>query len=174
MYQDQNTNRFKRVLIFICRALVDGGTSREMWSDDDAKWESEFEKTLMNEKLRKREHRATRSQRASHQQRTNEIVEQGSDRIIHDTVENTIDAAANEQDKLTSGTHNNIDALFHEPLNENEPHHQESVGTLLESKENPPESVDDSLPRKRRRPQVDYKELYEQMKKEESVNKVPE
>ena len=149
-----------------------------MWSDDDAKWESEFEKALMNEKLRKRDHRTTRSQRVNQDQnRINRNKDQIADQISHEAVERTSEitkepqATDTDNDKLPSVTHSNIDALFHEPLNENESHNHDPDGSLLDNTEPPVESGDDALPRKRRRPQVDYKQLYEKMKKEESVNR---
>ena len=45
---------FARSVASHVRALVEGGTSREMYSAEDGSWESEFERHLVHEKERRR------------------------------------------------------------------------------------------------------------------------
>lgn len=190
---------FARSVAAHVRGLVDGGKSRELWSDDDAKWENDFEKSMMEDKLKRRELRSTRSQQhrmmqeLNHQQQSQQQKSNGNgahhlkeenQQIVSDFVtehSNTVNDKLEDKDSQQAQSqapqevenvqrdqeqhsNNNIDALFHEPLNDHTTTHHNAVENI---------SGDDTLPRKRRRPQVDYKQLYEKMKKEETSNKVP-
>ena len=154
---------------------------------------------MMEDKLKRRELRSTRSQQhrmmqeLNHQQQSQQQKSNGNgahhlkeenQQIVSDFVtehSNTVNDKLEDKDSQQAQSqapqevenverdqeqhsNNNIDALFHEPLNDHTTTHHNAVENI---------SGDDTLPRKRRRPQVDYKQLYEKMKKEETSNKVP-
>jgi hypothetical protein len=95
---------FARSVAAHVRAFVDGGRSRELYDPNDSSWESDFERHILEERERKRQHK-------------------------HDRQLKAMEVAKRQ----------------HPDDGEDEPH------------------------RKRRRNQVDYKELYEQMKREEQA-----
>lgn len=49
---------FARSVASHVRALVEGGSSREMYNVDDGVWESQFERQMVEEKERRRQHRS--------------------------------------------------------------------------------------------------------------------
>lgn len=94
---------FARSVASHVRALVDGGSSRELYDPNDCSWESQFERHILEERERKRQQKQERQMKAMEMARR-----------LHDDGE------------------------------------------------------DEEPTRKRRRNQIDYKELYEQMKREEA------
>ena len=119
---------FARSVASHVRGLVDGGKSRELYDQSDGEWESQFERHIIEERERKRQHKVDRLHRAADTSRRHQQQQE-------------------------------VDAMMKEPLNENEGATGAEAGQ--------PASDDlGQLSRKRRRNQVDYQKLYEEMKQE--------
>ena len=160
------------------RGLMDGGNSRELYDQAEADWESHFEREMVEERERKRQLRIQRFSRpySNAGRRHQEASPPAS--------------AAKQQDSLALGaetmsvsTSNDMDALMQMPIGG---HDSEDAPTNVEMNmssknemkvegETPDNenyndafssSANEGRPTKRKRNQVDYKELFERMKKE--------
>lgn len=163
---------FARSVASHVRALVEGGSSREMYNVDDGVWESQFERQMVEEKERRRQHRSDKLKLAEMEKR----------RMRHASTSNFHSLTKGSHDEMNSNlaadnTQHDIDAIMKEPLRDVEATSStviaEGVRALTSplhidsSSEQHSNNLEESLPsRKRRRNPVDYRELYEQMKKE--------
>jgi len=174
---------FARSVASHVRALVEGGSSRELYQKEDGIWESRFEKQMVEEKEKRRQLRIDKL-REMERRRLRHVPSHfrtmgTQERIINHSHDNEI------PNNLGSGSSHDIDAIMKEPLSEvvttaptaiNEVpalHHLPPFGSAspspfhVDSSEQQNSNLDEPLPsRKRRRNPVDYRELYEQMKKE--------
>lgn len=128
---------FARSVASHLRALVDGGSSREIYDREEGEWESQFERHMHDEKEKRRQMKMEKLTR-----------EANMPVAAVDMYRQSLLMGARQQ-----GLHE--DDISHDVshLEEASPHH--GGGTM-----------DEEPSRKRRRNQVDYKQLYEQMKKE--------
>lgn len=173
---------FARSVASHVRALVDGGGSREMYSKEDSNWESQFEREMCEEKEKRRQGKIDRFRTGDTEKRyrtrqlnsfTNSGTHQSADineinqmpTLSSGSNEHDMDAILNEPLKDVSATvtrgliSTEIDASLYIHGNLTADFSDDAAGRL-----------DDSLPsRKRRRGHVDYKELFEMMKKEGSM-----
>jgi len=148
---------FARSVASHVRALVDGGSSRELYDKQDGEWESQFERHMVEDKERRRQmkmerlrppHTDTEARRYHHARQAHHLPP----------------SVETRGQRARSDSHAEMDDLMNESLDIQQhqyPHHNAHVGT----KENQSDEEDEPS-RKRRRNHVDYKELYEQMKKE--------
>lgn len=127
---------FARSVASHVRALVDGGKSRELYDPADGEWDSQFEKHMVEDRERRRQQKLERLNRAAEESR----------RQLYERIEH-------KQEET---------ALMQEPLKD----HPVVMSSSDNNNHEPAESSEQQPARKRRRNQVDYKELYEQMKKE--------
>jgi len=129
---------FARSVASHVRALVNGGNSREEYDAEEAEWESGFERHMNDEKERKRQMKVDRHYRLTDGQRS-----------------------------LMSPYQPHVSAVSGGALHQS--HHataeNEDASHLGEMSHNG-DGNDDEPSRKRTRNQVDYKNLFEQMKKE--------
>jgi len=167
---------FARSVASHVRSLADGGSSREMYSPEDLLWESEFERNIVEEKERRRQNKLNRL-RAGEMERgrlRGSVMNAAHHRsyIYSSSTVGPTSMQANTGGVGGGGTevedHHDMESILKAPL-------PDPVSAI-------PVPVDSSLPasdandynhtgsethqRKRRRNQVDYKELYEQMKTE--------
>jgi len=133
---------FARSVASHVRALVEGGSSREQYDKFEAEWESQFEKSIVEDRERKRQLRMERLSRAY-----NESIQRRRQHFLSGQL------ASPEASATANDASYDVDAMMKEPLTQNQ-------DASLEP------TADDEQPRKRRRNQVDYKELYEQLRKE--------
>ena len=147
---------FARSVASHVRALVDGGNSRELYDKQDGEWESQFERHLVEEKERRRQMKIERLNRPTEtemQQHQNFGQHHGSQGVGHrgqylENLDQTI--------MPTEGPPNNQE--------QNSDNH--GVKSDVNDVERSLKGVKYEPLRKRRREKVDYKELYEKMKKE--------
>lgn len=146
---------FARSVASHLRALVDGGVSREAYSREDSSWESTFERRLIEDREKKRQVRY----RVIH---SDHALRRDSLRSSHVP----LDPQLHKDEAEPSGC-SDVERLLKEPLHDStivmrgDMTHPES-----ESSHDVRKDIDDAPQRKRRRNQVDYKALYEKMKKE--------
>lgn len=138
---------FARSVASHTRALVEGGNSRELYDKFEAEWESTFERGMVEDRERKRQLRIERLSRAAY---AGGSIERRREPNFSPS-EGIVSLPANS-------TSYDMDAILKEPLSQN---------MLVEgSQDTHSESIDGEQPRKRKRNAVDYKELYEQLRKE--------
>jgi len=199
---------FARSVASHVRALQDGGSSRELFTKDDAEWESRFEHSMVEEKERRRQSKLEKL-KYYHSMDTGDDPD-GNRRLLRTR---TVPPPAAAQEKVRAEISSsaqvsalqeggisvtmeeststsvvaitsaslpalehpiNMEGILQEPLL-NDGHHGTSVDPMLgvvpnsEALEEDDDN-DQQLPRKRRRNQVDYKQLFEQMKKESSLS----
>lgn len=139
---------FARSVASHVRALVDGGSSRELYDKQEGEWESRFERRMIEEKERKRQMKLDRAR----------------GNILPDRRRHFPPAIGEANNEVEGNAWNNdIETILKGPLSQGmSPFHNEIAGSS--QTEQQPEDEEPS--RKRRRQPVDYKVLYEQMKKE--------
>lgn len=184
---------FARSVASHVRALVDGGSSREMYNKEDSSWESRFEREMCEDKERRRQmrHRIGDSEKRHRMKQFSLSINRPpnhDDDVVHLSNDHEMDTILNEPlnnvaasvDNATSFTlASGMDSSSSNNNNNNNPSTSSSSGggglpgnvTALGNlfSEEIRERLDESVPaRKRRRGShvVDYKELYEMMKKE--------
>ena len=172
---------FARSVAAHVRGLVDGGSSRELYDKQDEDWESQFERHMVEEKERKRQLKMERFSRPpvdmavhhNHNLRDHDALDPSAPahHQVHDAAADIVAAGAigtgltplhaggaelehSQDDTEGEGVAGGMEALMQDPS-------AEAVGV----------GEEEGPARKRRRNQVDYKELYEQMKKEEGESK---
>lgn len=136
---------FARSVASHVRSLVEGGNSRELYDKVEAEWESNFERGMVEERERKRQ---LRLERLSHPNRE---------------IRRDLGVAANVVGASNLSNYD-MDAIMKEPLSQadiGEEGPQGSRNSLSEGG-----AGEEEQPRKRKRNAVDYKELYEQLRKE--------
>ncbi len=143
---------FARSVASHVRALVEGGNSRELYDKFEAEWESTFERGMVEDRERKRQQRMERLNRAYAGVTTERRRE-----LNFLPTEGMVSLPTNP------ATYD-MDAILKEPLSQNM-----LVEGSQDTQETQSESIDGDQPRKRKRNAVDYKELYEQLRKEEGV-----
>ncbi len=143
------------------RGLVDGGISREVYSREDSSWESTFERRLIEERERKRQVKLDRIIHSDHTLRR--VALRGSNALWVSQQQPQKDQTEHSENQ----NHSDVERLLKEPLHDSsialggDITHPES-----ETSHDARADIDDAPQRKRRRNQVDYKALYEKMKKE--------
>jgi len=148
---------FARSVASHVRALVEGGSSRELFDKHESEWESQFERHMIEEKEKKRQLKIERLHRAAEMERR---------RIQHSSRQHSI--GEEPQNHGQHDGHNDMEAMLKEPLND----HQGVVNQTINSDSNDGnhgqqgKEGEEAPTRKRRRHQVDYRELYEQMRRE--------
>lgn len=148
---------FARSVACHIRGLVEGGNSRELYDRSESEWESRFEKEMIEDRERKRQMRMERLIRPYGS--LSKRLHQGSDlqtetATLEPSVATTVPA--------------DMDALMQMPLVQSV-NQDGSVAMPLDvgvNKDEDESMKDDIRPSKRKRNQVDYKELFELMKKE--------
>jgi len=183
---------FARSVASHVRALSEGGSSRELYNSEDGVWESQFEKQMVDEKEKRRQQRIDKIRktemekiRSRHTLNTTTIVSSMETHIKNDNIENGMPT---KNDNIENGmpshagtgsTHPDFDAILKEPLRDTSvmtegidmslhhlggatpsPFHSGFSDQQINNQDEPIPS------RKRRRNPVDYRELFEQMKKE--------
>ena len=138
---------FARSVASHVRALVEGGNSRELYDKVEAEWESKFERGMVEERERRRQLRIERLSRSYAGQLENRRRD--------------LRALFTSGGPADVGTFD-MDAMMKEPLSQN------ALGESVQETHSE-SNLDDEQPRKRKRNAVDYKELYEQLRKEEGV-----
>ena len=147
---------FARSVASHVRALVDGGRSRELYDAEDCNWESQFERHVVEERERKRQQKQEKLTRMA--------VSESLHFDMHGHCSNIVSYTTPLQELAQRQLYNRVAA--------EEKHAETAVESLLkEPLKDAPVMMDTSSQseeplRKRRRNQVDYRELYEQMKKE--------
>lgn len=184
---------FARSVASHLRALVDGGSSREHYDKNDEDWESQFERHMVEEKERKRQMKMERFHRPFSE--TAELYQQNGAAFGAALVGAAApdlsplpgdSVAANAEAMVPAEEGRQIEDLLKAPLGNSTPLHPEQHDPM-HSASNDGVSTDgqtetetetetggtggdengSSPSRKRRRNNVDYKQLYEQMKTEE-------
>ena len=140
---------FARSVASHVRGLMDGSNSREVFDRAESEWESRFEREMVEERERKRQLRMERLTRPYGLSRRHEAAAAAAAA----PQETSADADA------ATTTTNDMDALLQMPL-------QATGGDEEVAESATTNNDDDERPTKRKRNQVDYKELFEQMKKE--------
>ncbi len=144
---------FARSVASHLRALVDGGVSREAYNREDCSWESAFERRLIEDREKKRQMKFDRIIQPDHSLR-------------RDAPHSSYVPQLHKDEAEASGG-SDVERLLKEPLHDSsmamrgDITHPES-----ESSHDVRTDIDAAPQRKRRRNQVDYKALYEKMKKE--------
>ena len=123
---------FARSVASHVRALVDGGSSRALYDQHEAEWESRFELELVVDRERKKQQKMEKLFRAQ----------------IHSPHERR---RSNESTSASGGEPMEIERLLHP---EEEKYSSQD------------DAVDGGIGRKRKRAPVDYKELFDKMKRE--------
>lgn len=175
---------FARSVASHVRALVEGGSSRELYSKEDSIWESKFEREMCEEKERRRQVKIERL-RMGEMERRNRLRQSSASSVNRQRRDDMkmedidIDHPPSADGDITD--HHYMDGILKEPLNDTTTplgasgadanvQQLNSASALPNNADFPEEArnrLDDPFPaRKRRRGHVDYKELYEQMKKE--------
>ena len=135
---------FARSVASHVRSLVEGGNSRELYDQVEADWESKYERGMVEEREKRRQLRLERLNRS--------YPGNNMERRRREFASSTTDAPAYD-----------MDAMMKEPLSQND-----AVGGGIQEPTAEP-SLDDEHPRKRKRNAVNYKDLYDQLRKEESL-----
>lgn len=139
---------FARSVASHVRALVEGGNSRECYDQNEAEWESKFERSMVEERERRRKLRIERLSRS----------------YAGEKVENRRRdfGTFNGSTGPTSNIPYDVDSMMKEPLSQNT-----LSGEMIQDGHSE-DILDDDQPRKRRKNagNVNYKELYEQLRKE--------
>jgi hypothetical protein len=130
---------------------MEGGNSRELYDRAESEWESRFEREMVEERERKRQLRMERLIRPYGS--LSKRLHLGSEPPLATTVPNPSVVAAVPTD---------MDALMQMPLVQN----VNDDGNVAIPSEAEAKDDDECRPSKRKRNQVDYKELFELMKKE--------
>jgi len=146
---------FARSVASHVRALVDGGNSRELYDEAEAVWEGKFEREIVEDREKKRLFKMERIRRP--------FAAGIGERWRNPSFSSTTGAEG-----VTNTETIDTDALLKEPL---------SQYTMVDVNQNSQSdiltSVDKETPtRKRRRNQVDYKELFEKIKEQEHQQKM--
>mmetsp|Transcript_10938 Transcript_10938/g.20438 ORF Transcript_10938/g.20438 Transcript_10938/m.20438 type:complete len:1088 (-) Transcript_10938:56-3319(-) len=143
---------FARSVACHVRGLMEGGNSRELYDSAESEWESRFEREMIEERERKRQLRMERLIRP---------YGSLSKRLHHG---NAPPATTSVQDaSAVIAPTEDMDALMQMPLVQNV-NNDGSVAIPMDVGAGNDE--DEGRPSKRKRNQVDYKELFELMKKE--------
>ena len=148
---------FARSVASHVRGLMDGGNSRELYDRAESEWESRFEREMVEERERKRQIRMERLTRPyGGLSRRHEATDE------HDGTSPTLAPTTDARHPVAS----EMDALMQMPLS-----HSTDQSTGVELPADPEGKDEKSIaeegrPTKRKRNAVDYKELFEQMKKE--------
>jgi len=142
---------FARSVASHVRALVEGGNSRELYDKEEADWEGKFEREIVEDRERKRLFR----------------MEQMSRPIATGSGEKRRNFASlpsrNGEEKTVRGEAIDTEAILKEPLSH---YNAEDINCGSPTKTAP--DIDKDVPtRKRRRNQVDYKQLLEQLKNQD-------
>ena len=140
---------FARSVASHVRALVDGGNSRELYDRSENEWESQFERDMTEERERKRQIRMERLSRP--------FANLGHRRQ---------EAQATTRESIPETPAMDMEAIMTMPMSQSEDTeiHGEPNDAVVDA-----DVDEDGQPRKRKRNQVDYKELFEQMKQEEGL-----
>mmetsp|Transcript_9501 Transcript_9501/g.21229 ORF Transcript_9501/g.21229 Transcript_9501/m.21229 type:complete len:1072 (+) Transcript_9501:138-3353(+) len=172
---------FARSVAHHVRALVDGGSSRELYDKQDEDWESQFERHMVEEKERRRQMKMERFSRPvdmavhhDHSLRQHHAVSDATTDIIAAGAIGTgltplhvggAELEQHEGDAEGEGVAGGMEALMQGPMDvhaEINTSSNEGIGEAGDGEDGVEEPS-----RKRRRNNVDYKDLYEQMKKED-------
>eukprot|EP00559_Dactyliosolen_fragilissimus_P009586 CAMPEP_0184865290 /NCGR_PEP_ID=MMETSP0580-20130426/17567_1 /TAXON_ID=1118495 /ORGANISM="Dactyliosolen fragilissimus" /LENGTH=1213 /DNA_ID=CAMNT_0027364421 /DNA_START=103 /DNA_END=3744 /DNA_ORIENTATION=+ len=134
------------------RALVDGGSSRELYDKAEGEWESNYEYQMVQERERKRQLR---------NERLHLSLSRVEDKRLH-----ALSPLRSQTAPLQNEAYD-VDAMLKLPLTQNSI--SSDYQNTVSNADNHP--MDDGIQsRKRQRKQVDYKELFEQMKKESCLS----
>mmetsp|Transcript_44245 Transcript_44245/g.53142 ORF Transcript_44245/g.53142 Transcript_44245/m.53142 type:complete len:506 (+) Transcript_44245:849-2366(+) len=173
---------FARSVASHLRALVEGGKSRETFSAADLEWESQFERSHIEDRERRRRLKMNRQRALEQEQRRHRQAEAqkqyGTGLLPTGSHLNTRISApltlhASSRTPVQASDHNDVEALLKEPL-----HDSASLISVKGELSNTASDTTDNIhstvvgsasERKRKRSHVDYKELFEKMKKEESL-----
>lgn len=139
---------FARSVASHVRSLVEGGHSRELYDKVEAEWDSKYERRMVEERERKRQLRLERYSQSCNPHRE---MRRDFGAVVANAIASNL-------------THYDMDAIMKEPLSQGgmEETPQETTHAMETA-------ADEEQPRKRRRNAVDYKELYEQLRKEGNV-----
>jgi acetoin utilization deacetylase AcuC-like enzyme/ankyrin repeat protein len=147
---------FARSVASHVRGLMDGGNSRELYDRAESDWESRFEREMIEERERKRQIRMERLTRphGGLVKRNEATTERGDNAPALEPTTDVMQPATSE-----------MDALMQMPLSHST---VQSTGIELpvDTEKDEMDATDEGRPTKRKRNAVDYKELFEQMKKE--------
>jgi len=153
---------FARSVASHLRALADGGFSRETYNGDDLSWESAFERRLIEDKERKRQIKMDRIMQSDTLRR---VPLRGSNAALKLQQQKHHTEALLSREP--SESHIDVERLWKEPLHDSGLSLGGDVANPASETINDVHSnAEDTPQRKRRRNQVDYKALYEKMKKE--------
>jgi Deacetylases, including yeast histone deacetylase and acetoin utilization protein len=142
---------FARSVASHVRGLMEGGNSRELYDCAESEWESRFEREMIEERERKRQLRMERL-----------IRPYGSlSKRLHHATDPPPAPSTVEPSAVLAPT--DMDELMQLPLVQNV---NNDGNVAIPLGVGAKDDEDDSRPSKRKRNQVDYKELYELMKKE--------
>jgi len=147
---------FARSVASHVRALADGGNSRELYDKEEAEWEGKFERDIVEEREKRRKFR----------------MEQANRFIITGPEERRRNFASLSTVQSGEGTTASIeaidtDAILKEPLSQ---YNVEDINCESQSMAAPDDN-DGLTTRKRRRPNVDYKQLLEELKNQDKHTK---
>jgi len=151
---------FARSVASHVRGLMEGGNSRELYDKNEGEWESRFEREMVEERERKRQLRMERLTRPYHSRSQRRSANATSFASVNEDVVHL--AGTEVADKSEAY----MDEMMQMPLT----HRKESEEFTIKQGDNEGTNTEEIRPSKRKRNQVDYKELFEQMKKEQGLS----
>jgi len=152
---------FARSVASHVRGLMEGGNSRELYDNNESSWESQFEREMVEEREKKRQIRIERMTRPYLGQR----------RFPASLDLDMNHSSSPQQSAMESEPKADTDRYMNEMMQMPLANRKESEDYAVSTKQGDDEGniAEEPRPSKRKRNQVDYKELYEQMKKEEQA-----
>jgi len=163
---------FARSVASHVRGLMEGGNSRELYDKAEGEWESRFEREMVEERERKRQLRMERLTRP-HASLARKHEAPSVNAPAPAPAPQPPQVAPPPVATRTVAETYDMDAMMKMPLSQST---DQATGVVLEEgseskgeETSPAATAEDERPTKRKRNLVDYKELYEKIKKEEGL-----